>query len=202
MNLGVCIGLNIITLCAVTYCLKLVISSKKWIGVICMIWIGCFNAPLMSWSLCAYLYALFDSPSLMLVLLCLYYLARFWLGKEGLAFLQQPFFSQSVRYVWIVLGAFLYFGALGFVGFDIYHLEFKITIFILCAISLLCYALCRLAGFAMIVCMIAYKAQILGDMSIWSYYICPFLWVWCMVVALWQSVYCGFCKDRNGKKVA
>lgn len=214
VNLTTSIGLNIITLAGIVWSLSFVLSSKKLLAGLSLAWILIFNIPFMEWSLCDYTYALFDVPSVMLILLCLYYLAKFWFGgfvDSIQAFLHKPFFPPSVQYVWIVLGIFLYFGALGIFGIlgygfvDIYHLEFRITLFILCVISIISYSLNALTGWGIILCIIAYQVQILGQMSIWEYCIDPFLWVGCIVLALWRGVGFGYriCVGvRNGKKVA
>lgn len=219
VNLAISIGLNIITLAGIAWSLSFVFASKKLLAGLSLAWILIFNIPFMEWSLCDYVYALFDVPSVMLILLCLYYLLGFWVGdcvrqdsKQKLqAFLHKPFFPPSVQYVWIVLGIFLYFGALGIFGIlgygfvDIYHLEFRITLFILCVISIISYSLNALTGWGIILCIIAYQVQILGQMSIWEYCVDPFLWVGCIVLALWRGVGFGYriCVGvRNGKKVA
>ena len=219
VNLAISIGLNIITLAGIAWSLSFIFASKKLLAGLSLAWILIFNIPFMEWSLCDYVYALFDVPSVMLILLCLYYLLRFWVSdcvrqdsKQKLqAFLHKPFFSPNVQYVWIVLGIFLYFGALGIFGIlgygfvDIYHLEFRITLFILCVISIISYSLNALTGWGIILCIIAYQVQILGQMSIWEYCIDPFLWVGCIVLALWRGfcfVYRIFGGVKNGKKVA
>lgn len=222
VNLAISIGLNIITLAGIVWCVsKLayfsqIFTSKKAMLGACGAWILLFNIPFMEWSLCDYVYALFDVPSMMLILLCLFYLAKFWLtafmAKDTTqGFWSKSFFPSSVQYMWIVLGIFLYFGALGIFeilgyGFvDIYHLEFRITLFILCVISIIAYSLSVLTGWGLILCIIAYKMQILGEMSIWAYCVDTFLWVGCIVVALWRGICFGYriCVGvRNGKKVA
>lgn len=214
VNLAISIGLNIITLAGIVWCcsklsfLSHFFSSKKALLGIGGVWILIFNIPFMEWSLKDYAYALFDVPSMMFILLCLYYLMKFYIGgcvgaRQG--FWDKSFFPQSVQYVWIVLGIFLYFGILGYGFVDIYHLEFRITLFILCVISIISYGLSTLTGWGIILCIIAYKMQILGQMSIWEYCIDPFLWTLCIVVALWRGFCFGYriCVGvRNGKKVA
>lgn len=226
VNLAINIGLNIITLAGIVWCFSKLIflsaffGSKKAIAGACAAWILIFNIPCMEWSLKDYAYALFDTPSMMFILLCLYYLLRFWVGgfveqtledskqdatQNLQAFLHKPFFPSSMQYVWIVFGSFLYFGILGYGFVDIYHLEFRITLFILCVISIISYGLSTLTGWAIILCIIAYKMQILGQMSIWEYCIDPFLWVGCIVVTLWRGFCFGYriCVGvRDGKKVA
>ena len=81
VNLAISIGLNIITLAGIVCCLSFIFASKKLLAGLSLAWILIFNIPFMEWSLCDYVYALFDVPSVMLILLCLYYLAKV-LGKR------------------------------------------------------------------------------------------------------------------------
>ena len=67
MNLAISIGLNIITLAGIVCCLSFVFASKKLLAGLSLAWIFLFNIPFMEWSLCDYVYALFDVPSVMLI---------------------------------------------------------------------------------------------------------------------------------------
>ena len=190
MNLAVCVAINIVTLCGVMYFSCFVNLKPSVRYALVLVWLVLFNMPLYEWSMCDYVYALFDVPRVMLVLISLWWLVGFmWQSLkiqshryERLA--NMRIFPPFVQCVWIIFGIVLYMGFLGFWGVDIYHLEFKILVFILCILGVIVYSVSPLSAYGLIFCMVAYQLEILGDIHIVYYYIDPFLWVGCILAVL------------------
>lgn len=227
MSISIAIAINIIALCAILYAVRCLKISA--IALILATWLICFNIPFMQWSLCAYFYALFDKPSALLVLLCVLYIMRFivrtlqdsYLARYLICFThksrtalkmshisrliaQMPIFPMTLRYMWICYGFLLYMGVLGY-GFDIYHLESKIHIFVFCALGIIAYLCYHPFGYYLIFCIVAYKLHILGDGNILESCIDPFLWIGCIFTCI--AYFCKtlflFCRRKiNEKKVA
>lgn len=266
MSFIVCMGINLAVLAGIVWCLhKWLLRCKlRYVLGGMLVWLILFNAPISGIfatsssfyvSLCGYMYALFDTPSFILILLSGIYLARFvcamsivrvsspqnciieskhtesstiksynpkshaitsiviesniiefsathpaWLYSA----LYMPFFPPRVQYVWIGFGLVLYMGFLGYFV-DIYHLGFKMQLFVLSILSIFSYILCARSGFLLLICMLAYGLKILGDMNIFNYCIDPFLWIGCIIAAILRfggvlvRFYYG---GKNGEKVA
>ncbi len=223
MSIAVCIAINLTIFCALIFCLQCL--TNKFIVIIAIVWLICFNVPIYGWSACDYVYALFDVPSLMLCFLSLWWLIRFLLMRivvqrtatpcctmrtdslliQMSHFMQSHhFFPPSIQYIWIGLGILVYYGFLGYGFIDIYHLEFKIQLYFLCILSLFSYSLCALAGYGLLLSILGYELQILGQMSIINYCIDPFLWIGCIIALIWrviQTLIRLYFGGRNGKKV-
>ncbi|MCX2716775.1 hypothetical protein OQH61_03380 [Helicobacter sp. MIT 21-1697] len=214
MSIAVCIAINLITLCALVFCLQCM--RNKCIAIVAIVWLIGFNIPIYGWSACEYVYALFDVPSLMLCFLSLWWFIAFVFARIAspqntiLAHISHfvrshQFFPPSIQYLWIGLGALLYCGFLGYGFIDIYHLEFKIQLCFLCIVSLFSYSLCPLAGYGLLLSILGYELGILGQMSIINYCIDPFLWVCCIISLIWRVgralVRLYYYGGRDGKKV-
>lgn len=201
MSIAVCVAINLIFLSACVFVLQAL--ALRYLISCVFLCLFTFNLPLFGWSACAYIYALFDVPSLMLVFVCLWWLMRFVSIKTiseaqkhitpDSVLLKIPyyirshcFFPPNIQYTWIILGIFIYIDFLGYGFIDIYHLEFKIQIFLYLILSLIAYHFCSLAGYGLILSLLGYQLEILGQMSIFNYCIDPFLWAGCIIVLLWR----------------
>lgn len=142
MSIVAALMINIIALGAIVAMFQK--CKMSFIFAISIIWLFVFNMPIFEWSLCAYAYALFDMPSMILVSLCAAWLVRFvflriLISKDSaihqdsyllsLYNAMQRIFPPSIQYIWIFMGAIIYADfTYGFI--DIYHLEFKIHLFL------------------------------------------------------------------------
>lgn len=220
MSIAVNLMINIIALSSCVFLLQKL--PTRLIILLSLLWILVFNIPFIEWhwSACEYFYALFDAPSIMLTLVCMWWLISFIFSrvfisdsaispislclKHSKIFVQSHrIFPPSMQYVWIILGAFVYAEVLGYGFIDIYHLEFRIFIFLYSILSLISYCLSRLAGYGLILSLISYELGILGQINIINYILDPFLWVGCVFALLWR---CGKSiiknmRGKNGKKV-
>lgn len=201
MNPSICIAINVVSACMLIWCVQRVLMPYK-LAILC-IWVIIFNINLgFGFSICDYTYALFDSPSMLLVLLSLLYLMRVFCAsiinivpqdivsnkwcKRLEQYLCICIFPPLLQCIWAIFGIVLYAGFFGYGFLDIYHLEFRILAFILAFLSVICYVVCPLSGFIFVLCVVGYEFKILGDMSVLSYCIDPFLWLWCVFMSFWR----------------
>lgn len=221
MSIAVCVMINLIFLSVCVFVLQNL--ALRYLVPCVFLCLFAFNLPWFGWSTCAYIYALFDVPSLILVFICLWWFVRFvsikimkkhnkYIASDSiflkvLYYIQSHyFFPSNIQYIWIILGVFIYISFLGYGFIDIYHLEFKIQVFLYFILSLVSYYFCRLVGYGLILSLLGYQLGILGQISIINYIIDPFLWVGCIIALLWRfsgiliKIYCRG-MGKNGKKM-
>ena len=199
MSIVAALMINIIALGAIVAMFQK--CKMSFIFAISIIWLFVFNMPIFEWSLCAYAYALFDMPSMILVSLCAAWLVRFvflriLISKDSaihqdsyllsLYNAMQRIFPPSIQYIWIFMGAIIYADfTYGFI--DIYHLEYKIHLFLFLLLTLLCYLLCASMGYIMLFVLATYSLGILGDIALINYILDPFLFVGCIAALLCRA---------------
>lgn len=208
---------NLCTLAFVVYCGQKLSSAK--LLILGILWLFLINIRFGEWSACEYLYAFFDVPSIMLVCVCGYWIFSLCFQKScsTLRHLNLPrilpikfcsyffsnphFFNLSAQILWISFGAVFYLGFFGYALVDIYHLEFRIQLFVFALLALCAYFINKKVGFAMLVALVSYKLQILDQAYLFEYCIDPFLWLWCLggVVLRVMCKFVEFCfGGKNG----
>lgn len=202
-------------LCAfgfVAFCAQKLSGIKLF--VLGILWLFVFNIRFEEWSVCEYLYALFDTPSVMLACVSGYWIlslcfqkfqnSYFVLGYFSFSrslILNSRFFNLPSQILWISFGVVFYLGFFGYALIDIYHLEFRIQLFIFAILALCAYFTNKKVGFAMLVALVCYKLQILDQAHLFEYCIDPFLWLLCLFGVVLRSVhkFIEFCfGGRNG----
>ena len=75
MSIAVCVMINLIFLSVCVFVLQNL--ALRYLVPCVFLCLFAFNLPWFGWSTCAYIYALFDVPSLILVFICLWWFVRF-----------------------------------------------------------------------------------------------------------------------------